>query len=98
MDMIIDNGMVSLSYYSNNDDTQKILSYIYDNLKDVDGECISNVKRMENNDFEKRKQNDIFIPVNGIYKIDNINIQILDYVLNDYDIAKINYKTNLLCN
>jgi len=53
---------------------------------------------MENNDFEKRKQNDIFIPVNGNYKIDNINIQISDYVLNDYDIAKINYKTNLLCN
>jgi len=48
--------------------------------------------------LKKRKQNDIFIPVNGIYKIDNINIQILDYVLNDYDIAKINYKTNLLCN
>ncbi len=57
---------------------------------------------MENNDFEKKKQNDIFIhriiPVNGNYKIDNINIQISDYVLNDYDIAKINYKTNLLCN
>ena len=50
---------------------------------------------MENNDFEKKNR---IIPVNGNYKIDNINIQISDYVLNDYDIAKINYKTNLLCN
>lgn len=98
MDMIIENEMISISYYSNNEDTQILLSYIYDNLKDIEGECISNVKRMENNDFEKRKQDDIFIhriiPVNGIYKIDNINIQISDYMLNDCNIAKINYKTN----
>ena len=98
MDMIIENDMISISYYSNNEDTQILLSYIYDNLKDIEGECISNVKRMENNDFEKRKQDDIFIhriiPVNGIYKIDNINIQISDYMLNDCNIAKINYKTN----
>jgi ATP-dependent 26S proteasome regulatory subunit len=98
MDMIIENGMISISYYSNNEDTQIILSYIYDNLKDIEGESISNVKRMENNDFEKRKQDDIFIhkiiPVNGIYKIDNIDIQISDFVLNDCNIAKINYKTN----
>ena len=97
MDMIIENGMISISYYSNNEDTQIILSYIYDNLKDIEGECISSVKRMENNDFEKRKQNDIFIhriiPVNGIYKIDNIDIQISDFVLNDCNIAKINYQT-----
>src|SRR6056300_489060 len=98
MDIIIENGMISISYYSNNEDTQIILSYIYDNLKDIEGECISSVKRMENNDFEKRKKNYIFIhriiPVNGIYKIDNIDIQISDFVLNDCNIAKINYKTN----
>ena len=56
MDMIIENGMISISYYSNNEDTQIILSYIYDNLKDIEGECISSVKRMENNDFEKENK------------------------------------------
>lgn len=95
MNMNIENRMISISYYSNNEDTQIILSYIYDNLKDIEGECISSVKRMENNDFEKRKQDDIFIhkiiPVNGIYKIDNIDIQISDFVLNDFNIDKINY-------
>jgi hypothetical protein len=44
MDMIIENNMISISYYSNNEDTQILLSYIYDNLKDVEGESISNGK------------------------------------------------------
>jgi SpoVK/Ycf46/Vps4 family AAA+-type ATPase len=96
MDMIIDKDMISISYYSNNEDTQIVLSYIYDNLKNVDGYCITNTKRVDNKDFNIKSNNYIYIhriiPVNGSYKIDNIDITIEDYEIAKDKIAKINYK------
>ena len=96
MDMIIDKDMISISYYSNNEDTQIVLSYIYDNLKNVDGYCITNTKRVDNKDFSNKTNNFIYmhkiIPVNGNYKIDNIDITIEDYEIAKDKIAKINYK------
>ena len=61
MDMIIDKDMISISYYSNNEDTQIVLSYIYDNLKNVDGYCITNTKRVDNKDFNIKSNNYIHI-------------------------------------
>tara|TARA_B100000795_G_C22805707_1_gene444749 strand:- start:4338 stop:5546 length:1209 start_codon:yes stop_codon:yes gene_type:complete len=96
MDMVIDNNLISITYYSNYDDAQHILSYIYDNLNDVDGVCICNTKRVDNKDFYSKTNNYIYlhriIPVNGEYKIDNIDIIIEDYKIKDEKIAKISYK------
>jgi len=96
MDMIIDKDMISISYYSNNDDAQIVLSYIYDNLKNADGYCISNTKRVDNKDFSNKTNNFIYmhkiIPVNGSYKIDNVDITIEDYEITKDKLAKINYK------
>ena len=96
MDMIIDKDMISISYYSNNEDTQIVLSYIYDSLKNVDGYCITNTKRVDNKDFSNKTTNFIYmhkiIPVNGNYKINNIDITIEDYEIAKDKIAKINYK------
>lgn len=96
MDMIIDKGIISIIYYSNYDDTRAILCYINDKLKDINGQCIDNIKRIENKDFKNKKSINIYlhkiIPKNGIYNIDGIDICIEDYILDNNEIAKINYK------
>ena len=96
MDMIIDKGIISIIYYSNYDDTRTILCYINDKLKDINGQCIDNIKRIENKDFKNKKSSNIYlhkiIPKNGIYNIDGIDICIEDYILDNNEIAKINYK------
>lgn len=96
MDMIIDNGIISLTYYSNYDDTRSILCYINDNLKDIDGQCIDNIKRIETKDFQNKKNTNVYlhkiIPQNGVYNVDGIDILIDDYILNNNKNAKINYK------
>ena len=96
MDMIIDKGIISIIYYSNYDDTRTILCYINDKLKDIDGQCIDNIKRIENKDFKNKKSSNIYlhkiIPKNGIYNMDGIDICIEDYILDNNEIAKINYK------
>ncbi len=96
--MVIDNNIYSITYYSNNCDVLSILSYIYDILSknsNIEGECISNIQKTENNDFENKKQeNNYFhkiIPANGTYKLDDITINISDYNLNN-ETATIKYK------
>ena len=96
MDMIIDKEIISIIYYSNYEDTRAILCYINDKLKDINGQCIDNIKRIENKDFRNKKSSYIYlhkiIPNNGIYNIDGIDICIEDYILDNNEIAKINYK------
>lgn len=90
---------MSIVYYSNNDDARIILSYVYDKLKEKDPnipcECVDIDKRDNKNHL--LNTNDYiflhrYIPLNGKYKIDNIEIEICDYVLN-CEVVKINYKT-----
>ena len=81
---------MSITLYSYMNDTQIILSYIYELLdkenKDLDCECI-NIDSKHYRDYKKDNSDYMFlhtfIPVNGKYVINNIEIEICDFVLND---------------
>jgi len=78
-----------ITLYSNNSDTKIILSYAFDILKkendDIDCEY-SGIERKHFRDYKKEKSDYMFLhlftPVNGTYVIDDIEIEICDFVLN----------------
>jgi chromosomal replication initiation ATPase DnaA len=78
-----------ITLYSNNSDTKIILSYAFDILKkendDLDCEY-SGIERKHFRDYRKEKSDYMFLhlftPVNGTYVIDDIEIEICDFVLN----------------
>jgi hypothetical protein len=78
-----------ITLYSNNPDTKIILSYAFDILKkkndDLDCEY-SGIERKHFRDYRKDKSDYMFLhlftPVNGTYVIDDIEIEICDFVLN----------------
>jgi hypothetical protein len=106
---------MSIILYSNNSDAKIILSYIYDILKknnndnkviDCEYSCI---ERKHYRDYKKDNSDymflHLFIPVNGNYVIDDIEIEICDYILNGkvqimsfkeefYQIKKIIFKSS----
>jgi len=81
---------MSITLYSHKNDTRVILSYIHDKLekenKNVDCEC-ENIKRKHFRDYKKDNSDYIFlhnfIPQNGSYVINDIEIEIFDFILND---------------
>ena len=77
---------MSITLYSHKNDTQILLSYIYELLDNVDCECI-NIDSKHYRDYKKDYSDYIFlhtfIPVNGKYIINNIEIEICDFILND---------------
>jgi len=81
---------MSITLYSHNDDTLTVLSYIYELLvkenKDIDCE-LPFIDRQHYRDYKKNNSDYIFIhtliPVNGKYVINDIEIEICDFVLND---------------
>ena len=78
---------MSITLYSYMNDTQTVLSYIYELLdKDIDCECVD-IDRKHYRDYKKDNSDYIFlhtfIPVNGKYVINDIEIEICDFVLND---------------
>ena len=81
---------MSITLYSHKNDTRVILSYIYDILdkqnKNVDCECID-IERKHYRDYKKDNSDYIFlhnfIPQNGSYVINDIEIEICDFILND---------------
>lgn len=80
---------MSITLYSYMDDTQTVLSYIYELLAkytDIDCECID-IDRKHYRDYRKDNSDYIFlhtfIPVDGKYVINDIEIEICDFVLND---------------
>lgn len=76
---------MSLKLYSNVNETQLILGYIYDNLKDKEGVYINCNKHSvkDYNFIGKKHYFHLIIPVNGIYNINGITIDIHDYELNN---------------
>jgi len=88
-----------ITYYTNNKDARTILSYIYDILskesQDNNCECIEIAKETYR-DYKKGNMDYIFyhkyIPENGKYKIENISIELEDFMLNG-KIASINFET-----
>jgi len=88
-----------ITYYTNNKDARTILSYIYDILskerQDNNCECIEIAKETYR-DYKKGNMDYIFyhkyIPENGNYKIENISIELEDFMLNG-EIASINFET-----
>ncbi len=78
-----------ITLYSNNSDTKIILSYAFDILKkendDIDCECIG-IERKHFRDYKKDKSDYMFLhlftPVNGTYVIEDIEIEICDFILN----------------
>ena len=84
---IFNNTIMSITLYSHKNDTQIVLSYIYELLdRDIDCEWI-NIESKHYRDYKKDNSDYIFlhtfIPVNGKYVINNIEIEICDFVLND---------------
>jgi chaperone BCS1 len=81
---------MSITLYSHKDDTRIILSYIYDKLemenKNIDCDC-EHIKRKHYRDYKKEKSDYIFlhnfIPQNGSYVINEIEIEICDFILNN---------------
>lgn len=84
---------MSLILHSNTYETQLLLGYIYDNIKEKNGIYI---------DFDKHNVKDygykgrkhyfhLIIPVNGIYKIDDIIIDIYDNKINN-EVSIVKYK------
>jgi len=81
---------MSITLYSHKNDTRVILTYIYDKLekenKDIDCECDS-LERKHFRDYKKDNSDYIFlhnfIPLNGSYVIDGIEIEIHDFILNN---------------
>jgi ATP-dependent 26S proteasome regulatory subunit len=80
---------MSLILYSNHDEAKMTLAYIYDilkkeqpNLKGIYVECDKDYIRDYQHKGEKRFFHFI-IPENGPYQVDNINIIIKDYILNE---------------
>ena len=77
---------MSITLYSYMNDTQTVLSYIYELLDNIDCECI-NIDSKHYRDYKKDYSDYIFlhtfIPVNGKYVINDIEIEICDFVLND---------------
>lgn len=81
---------MSVTLYSNKSDTQIILSYTYDSLT-KNGEVIDcehgGIERKHYRDYRKVNSDYIFlhqfIPINGKYVIDDIEIEISDLVIDD---------------
>jgi hypothetical protein len=81
---------MSITLYSHNADTRVILSYLYDLLskenKNIDCEYIE-IDRKHYRDYKKEQSDYIFlhnfIPKNGKYTINDIDIEISDFILND---------------
>ena len=81
---------MSITLYSHSADTRVILSYMYDILskenKNIDCEYIE-IDRKHYRDYKKERSDYIFlhnfIPTNGKYVINDIDIEICDYILND---------------
>ena len=81
---------MSITLYSHSADTRFILSYMYDILskenKNIDCEYIE-IDRKHYRDYKKEHSDYIFlhnfIPTNGKYVINDINIEICDFILND---------------
>ena len=81
---------MSITLYSHKNDTRVILSYIYDILekenKNIDCECES-IERKHFRDYKKDNSDYIFlhnfIPKNGSYIINEIEIEICDFILNN---------------
>jgi len=81
---------MSITLYSQKADTQIILSHMYDILtkdgKEIDCEYLE-IERRHYRDYKKDNSDYIFlhqfIPKNGTYTIDDIEIEISDFVLND---------------
>jgi hypothetical protein len=78
-----------ITLYSNNSDTKIILSYAFDILKKENDnlDCeYSGIERKHFRDYRKEKSDYMFLhlftPVNGTYVIDDIEIEICDFVLN----------------
>ena len=79
-----------ITLYSYKADTRVILSYMYDLLskenKNIDCEYIE-IDRKHYRDYKKERSDYIFlhnfIPTNGKYVINDINIEICDFILND---------------
>jgi hypothetical protein len=90
---------MSITYYTNNKDTRTILSYIYDILSkespDNNCECFEIAKETYR-DYKKGNMDYIFyhkyIPENGKYKIENISIELEDFMING-EIASIKFET-----
>ena len=81
---------MSITMYSYKSDTRIILSYIYDLLthKNPDIECeYSEIDRKHYRDYKKDNSDYMFlhnfIPESGKYVIDDIEIEICDFILND---------------
>jgi len=77
---------MSITLYSHKNDTRIILSYIYDKLEMENCDC-ENIKRKHYRDYKKEKSDYIFlhnfIPQNGSYVINEIEIEICDFILNN---------------
>ena len=81
---------MSITMYSYKTDTKIILSYAYDLLaiKNPDMECeFGNIERKHFRDYKKENSDYMFlhnfIPESGKYVIDDIEIEITDFILND---------------
>ena len=82
---------MAITLYSNNADTKIILSYTFDLLKEknkdkeIDCEYI-NIERKHYRDYKKDNSDYMFLhvfnPTNGTYVIDDIEIEISDFILN----------------
>ena len=80
---------MAITLYSNNADTKIILSYTFDLLKEknknIDCEYV-NIDRRHFKDYKMNKSNYMFLhlfnPTNGTYVIDDIEIEISDFILN----------------
>jgi ATP-dependent 26S proteasome regulatory subunit len=94
---------MSLVLYSNHDEAKMTLAYLYDilknsevsqaNLKGIYLDCDKDYVRDYNRKGEKQFFHFI-IPENGSYSINNINITIKDYVIND-EVAVVKNKESL---
>ena len=81
---------MSITLYSHKSDARIILSYIYDKLvedgKEIDCEYLE-IDRKHYMDYKKEKSDYIFlhhfIPHNGNYTIEGIEIEISDFILNN---------------
>jgi len=82
---------MAITLYSNNADTKIILSYTFDLLKEknkdkeIDCEYVT-IDRRHFKDYKMNKSNYMFLhvfnPTNGTYVIDDIEIEISDFILN----------------
>jgi len=76
--------LMSICLYSNNNESQLILSYLYDNLQNVDGIYIDfNKQSVRDYNYRGIKQYlHLIIPVDGVYELEGIKLDIHNYIVN----------------